>query len=140
AKPVGRSQAVATIPTSVAHATCDERSGRPATTGTNWWSAPSTAVVRNASMPTCTADTAPGCVGDDTRRSAANHTANPNPQRPTAAAARNASGIAGGGAVTCGTGAGDGTGAGTDRDGAASAATCCARDTPTPPAPLIFLF
>ena len=40
-----------------------DRNGRLPTTGPNWWTAPSTAVVRNARSPTCTALTAPEWVG-----------------------------------------------------------------------------
>src|SRR5690606_27201716 len=97
AKPDGRSQAVATVPASVRQAAGTDRSGRRPTTGANWWRAPSTAVVRKASIPTWTAETAPGWVGDPTSRSAANHTARPKPARPAPAAARNPSGTDAGG-------------------------------------------
>src|SRR5690606_28549604 len=99
AKPEGRSQAVTTIPASVARAAAIDRSGRRPTTGANWWAAPRTAVVRKASTPTCTAATAPGWEGAATIRSAANHTASPKAARPTPPAARKPSGTLGGGTV-----------------------------------------
>src|SRR5690606_6740489 len=97
AKPDGSSHAVATMPTSVSRATATDRRGRRATTGVNWCAAPRTAVVRNASIPTWTAATAPGWAGAVTMRSAANQTASPKSERPRPAAARKLSGTDGGG-------------------------------------------
>src|SRR5690606_30006586 len=111
AKPDGRSHAVATMPTKVTRATVTDRRGRRATTGVNWCAAPRTAVVRKASMPTCTAASAPGWAGDVTMRSAANHTASPKSERPRPAAARKLSGTDGGGTDSPGTGTDGGAGA-----------------------------
>ena len=56
--------------------------------GTNWCSAPSTAVERNASIPRCTAATTSGSLGATTAVEATTARATPKPTSPAPAAAR----------------------------------------------------
>src|SRR5690606_30857279 len=121
ANPDGSIQAVATMPTRVTRAAGTDRRGRRPTTGVNWCAAPSTAVVRKASMPTCTAATEPGWVGMSTMRSAENHAASPNATRPTPAAARNPSGTDAGGTAAVAPGT---NGAAVGADAGAVAGIC----------------
>jgi len=99
AKPTGRTATAGTHSESVTRARATDRSGRPPTTGQNWWRAPSTAVVRNPSMPTWTAASVPGAVGEPAAVPEAATRAAPKAVIPTPAAARNPSGTHGGGAA-----------------------------------------